>query len=190
MHINAGSRLVSTETSSGTNYLTADHLGSPRINTGGSGSVTARHDYMPFGEEIGTSQRTTGVGYASDNVREQFTGYERDGESGLDFAEARTYGSNLARFGTPDGLLNSGRPELPQSWNRYSYTQNDPMNFSDPTGLYEWGKSLGGSKSDDEVSEQIRNRRETLGSGLRFFDSDLAEHSLCTPPTILASVSY
>lgn len=33
-------------------YLTADHLGSPRINTDATGSVIARHDYMPFGEEI------------------------------------------------------------------------------------------------------------------------------------------
>ena len=36
-------------------YLTADHLGSPRINTGATGAVIARHDYMPFGEEIGTT---------------------------------------------------------------------------------------------------------------------------------------
>ena len=36
-------------------YLTADHLGSPRINTDANGAVIARHDYMPFGEEIGTT---------------------------------------------------------------------------------------------------------------------------------------
>src|SRR5262249_36058317 len=34
------------------NYLTADHLGSPRINTDQNGDIIARHDYMPFGEEI------------------------------------------------------------------------------------------------------------------------------------------
>ncbi len=44
-------------------YLTNDHLGSPRINTDANGAVTARHDYHPFGEEIFTSQRATGVGY-------------------------------------------------------------------------------------------------------------------------------
>jgi hypothetical protein len=33
-------------------YLTADHLGSPRINTDQNGAVTARHDNQPFGEEI------------------------------------------------------------------------------------------------------------------------------------------
>jgi len=41
-YVYAGSHLLSTETSSATNYLTADMLGSPRINTNGSGSVTAQ----------------------------------------------------------------------------------------------------------------------------------------------------
>jgi YD repeat-containing protein len=51
----AGSRLLATETAAGTNYLTADHLGTPRINTDQTGAVTARHDYLPFGEEIARS---------------------------------------------------------------------------------------------------------------------------------------
>ncbi|MCV4872720.1 hypothetical protein OFB47_33515, partial [Escherichia coli] len=59
-------------------YLTADHLGSPRINTDASGEVTARHDYYPFGEELYTAQRTQGLGYMADSVRQQFTSYERD----------------------------------------------------------------------------------------------------------------
>src|SRR5690606_11484324 len=33
-------------------YLTADHLGTPRINTDELGSVVSRTDYMPYGEEI------------------------------------------------------------------------------------------------------------------------------------------
>lgn len=35
-----------------TAYLTADHLGSPRINTNAAGQVISRHDYQPFGEDI------------------------------------------------------------------------------------------------------------------------------------------
>ncbi|MEZ5423983.1 MAG: hypothetical protein R2682_12955 [Pyrinomonadaceae bacterium] len=30
----------------------SDHLGSPRVNTDATGAVIARHDYLPFGEEI------------------------------------------------------------------------------------------------------------------------------------------
>jgi YD repeat-containing protein len=39
----------------GTRYVTADHLGSPRILTSASGGVISRHDYEPFGEEIAAS---------------------------------------------------------------------------------------------------------------------------------------
>ncbi len=71
-------------------YLTNDHLGSPRITTDALGQVISRHDYHPFGEEIFTPQRTTGLNYSPDPVRKQFTGYERDPETSLDFARLET----------------------------------------------------------------------------------------------------
>src|SRR5260370_7213837 len=72
-------------------YLTADHLGSTRVVTDGSGTVVARHDYLPFGEEIVSSNRTTALSYTSDNLAEKFTSKERDAETGLDFFEARNF---------------------------------------------------------------------------------------------------
>src|SRR5271154_7626890 len=62
----------------------------------------------------------------------KFTGYERDPESGLDYASARHYSSTLGRFISPDPL--SGTPGNPQSWNRYSYVLNNPLQLTDPTG--------------------------------------------------------
>ncbi len=115
-------------------YLTNDHLGSPRVNTDKNGNVTARHDYHPFGEEIATSQRTTGLGYAGDTVRKQFTGYERDGETDLDFAQARYLNAGLGRFSSPDSFANDTHATNPQSWNLYNYVRNNPLSFIDPTG--------------------------------------------------------
>jgi RHS repeat-associated protein len=117
--------------------VTNDYLGSPRINTDANGVVTSRHDYHPFGEEIATSQRTTGLGYIEDTVRKQFTGYERDTETDLDFAQARMYVSRLGRFTASDPILSSGRPTSPQTWNRYVYVLNNPLVLVDPNGLYE-----------------------------------------------------
>ncbi|MCV4753858.1 hypothetical protein OFC37_30820, partial [Escherichia coli] len=83
---------------------------SPRINTDANGAVTSRHDYHPFGEEIGTlaslsgspQPRTAALGYTGDTVRKQFTGYERDTETDLDFAQARYYNKSHGRFTSPD----------------------------------------------------------------------------------------
>lgn len=135
-YIYAGSRLLTTEVSSVTTYMTADTLGTPRINTNGPGAVVARHDYHPFGEEIATAQRTSGVGYSGDGVRKKFTGYERDGETDLDFAQARYHSYNLGRFSSPDPLLLSARLDIPQTWNRYSYVVNNPLALVDNDGLY------------------------------------------------------
>ncbi len=140
----AASKLVaeySTVVASGENakiaYLTNDHLGSPRINTDAIGNVIARHDYHPFGEEITfavASQRTSVLGYTGDTIRNQFTGYERDDETGLDFAQARMYSKGLGRFTTTDPLLASATASDSQSWNRFSYVLNNPLKFIDPTG--------------------------------------------------------
>lgn len=53
----------------------------------GSLAGVKRHDYLPFGEELyanlGGRMPTQGYSVA-DNVKQKFTGYERDDETGLD----------------------------------------------------------------------------------------------------------
>jgi RHS repeat-associated protein len=117
-------------------WLVSDHLGTPRMTVDATGSLlgVTRHDYLPFGEEIsaGTGGRTTGQGYAADNVRQQFTGKERDAETNLDYFVARYYSPTQGRFtGFDPGPFNVADP---QSWNRYSYVQNNPLKFIDPNG--------------------------------------------------------
>src|SRR5690606_3394156 len=67
-------------------YMTADHLGSPRILTDENGATISRRDFHPFGEEILTTHRHPDLGYTPDDVRQKFTGYERDNEIDLDYA--------------------------------------------------------------------------------------------------------
>jgi RHS repeat-associated protein len=61
-----------------------------------------------------------------------FTSYERDVESGNDYALARSYANTNGRFLSPDPL--EGHEGDPQSWNRYAYVENDPIDLSDPSG--------------------------------------------------------
>jgi hypothetical protein len=67
-------------------YLSRDHLGSVRLVTYGIGNVVARHDYLPFGEEVpaNTAGRNARFG-VTDYLDPKFTWQIRDSESGLDF---------------------------------------------------------------------------------------------------------
>lgn len=135
-------------------WIVTDQLGTPRMifdESGGFAKVS-RHDYLPFGEELFAGGRTTTNGYTNnDGERERFTGYERDNESGLDYAHARYFANTQGRFTSPDPLMASGHLTQPQSWNRYSYVSNNPINETDPSGLYNEG---GGTEEDNPQKPQ------------------------------------
>jgi RHS repeat-associated protein len=121
-------------------WIVADHLGTPRMEVDPSGSLSTmrRHDYLPFGEELlvgmgNGSIRTAGMGYTSDCVRQRFGSYERDNETGLDFAQARYYANVQGRFTSPDPL--GGHLTDPQTLSKYTYVRNNPLRFTDSTGL-------------------------------------------------------
>ena len=119
-------------------WLVADHLGTPRMSVDITGTLTnmKRHDYLPFGEEIGAGAgiRTAAQGYAADCIRQKFTGYERDTETGLDYAQARYMSGVQGRFTSPDNPFAGQRIELPQSWNMYAYCHDNPTTLTDPDG--------------------------------------------------------
>jgi RHS repeat-associated protein len=130
------SSIVPNSADAKVNYVTTDDLGTPRINTNANGTVTGRHDYMPFGEEIDSSLgRTNVAGYDNDTIRKQFTGYERDNETDLDFAGVRFYSARLGRFLGADWFA----PDIytPQTLNRFQYCLNNPLRFIDSDGNYE-----------------------------------------------------
>jgi RHS repeat-associated protein len=69
-------------------------------------------------------------------IASRYTGKERDSESGLDYFGARYYSSSMGRFSSPDpsGLYYAD-PANPQSLNLYSYVGNNPLIFTDPSGM-------------------------------------------------------
>ncbi|MCW5967819.1 MAG: RHS repeat-associated core domain-containing protein [Blastocatellales bacterium] len=106
-----------------------------------------RHDYLPFGEgDRGWSWdtvRTAGMGM--DTVRQKYTGYERDGETGLDYAGARYFDSKPGRFTSTDPTpVTQENFVNPQRWNLYIYVNNNPLSSSDSDGAD--GQGQGGDK--------------------------------------------
>ncbi len=135
-------------------WMVADQLGTPRMVIDKTGSLSGikRHDYLPFGEELGANVgiRSAGNGYTADQVKQKFTGKRRDDETNLDFFEARYFSSTQGRFTSPDEFT-GGPTELfvavaahnptfyaeiaePQSLNKYTYCLNNPYKFVDPDG--------------------------------------------------------
>lgn len=122
-----------------TRFTITDQLGSPRVILDSAGDVVSRRDFLPFGEEVApdTTYRTDALKYGrTDNVRQKFTGHERDNETSLDFAEARYYNPTHGRFTAVDPSGKSIIPTNPQSWNRYPYCYNNPLMYVDDNGKW------------------------------------------------------
>jgi RHS repeat-associated protein len=100
--------------------ITTDRLGSVATEYG-----SAVLEYYPYGEEVAA---TTNDG------REKFATYRRDA-TGLDYAWNRMYSATYGRFLSADPYRASASMTNPQSWNRYAYVENDPVNYNDPEGL-------------------------------------------------------
>jgi RHS repeat-associated protein len=117
-----GSQLLAKIESGTTTYFHSDHL-SARVMSNTSGGIASQSGHFPFGENW----------YETSANKLKFTSYERDSESGNDYAIFRTHISRFGRFSSADPL--AGSISDPQSLNRYAYTLNDPTNLIDPLGL-------------------------------------------------------
>ena len=158
----------------GTEYLTADHLGTTRLVTDQSGNVVRRYDYMPFGEEVGSGTAGRGRDYVGsgsypmgpDPVTDvKFTGKERDAETGLDYFLARYMSSAQGRFTSPDPMQLMPQKLLdPQQWNMYGYARNNPLRFVDPTGMYVDGCVSGDKDCTKRIDKFEKARQKDLKS--------------------------
>jgi RHS repeat-associated protein len=110
--------------SGGTRFYHPDRL-STRMISDGSGVVKGTMDNLPFGEDAGV----LGV-----SEKHRFAGYERDVETNSDYAINRQHQFSTGRFTRSDPV--GGTIADPQSLNRYPYAQDDPINLSDPLGLF------------------------------------------------------
>ncbi len=157
LSIYAGDMLIGTVEGNGTATSTliahADHLNSTSVwsnSTGGAGEVTA---YYPFGEK--RLDEKTGTAKAS----RQFIGEHQSDDVGMSYLNARYYDGGNGKFKSQDpvardiGMMGKIPPYIiaasgmnpaeidqttvlasPQLLNSYSYSGNNPINYSDPSG--------------------------------------------------------
>src|SRR5579883_361992 len=127
----AGSRHLETSWD-GNQYIDhTDHLGTERARFDTNYSSWSTSTSLPFGDAL---QWNTSYGISQSAIN--FTGKERDSESGLDNFGARYNSSQFGRFMSPDPVfISADRLTDPQSLNLYAYVRNNPLSLVDPTGL-------------------------------------------------------
>jgi RHS repeat-associated protein len=108
-------------------FLHSNHLGSSSVTTDEAGRALSRTLYAPFGEVVAARSRGTNA------TTTKFGGLELDEETGLHFAAARYYDTLTARFITADTIV-PGLAQSSQGWNRFAYTENNPVKYVDPSG--------------------------------------------------------
>ncbi len=110
-----------------------DNLGSTVADVDSTGNVVTRYSFDAFGKTRNPNGSAAG-GTISES-RRGFTGHEHVlvGNSGIIHMNGRTYDATLGRFAQPDPIVQFAG--FSQSYNRYSYTLNNPLRYTDPSGF-------------------------------------------------------
>jgi RHS repeat-associated protein len=122
-----GLAMIDSEDSTGSiapAYYAYDAQGNVR-NVVQAGSSPSVYSYDAFG----AIRHSSGV-----TSEFQVNGQQVDTEDGLVYLRARYYDPTLGRFIMRDQA--SGNDSLPQTLNRYSYVDNNPVNLMDPSGNF------------------------------------------------------
>ena len=123
-----GGELLAVQQNNQVSWVHEDPVAkSRRVTDNAGGAVVSTIELDPWG---GETSRSSNEGFQP----RRFTSYTRDGNASDD-AMHRRYNRWHARFDQPDPYDGSYDLTNRQSFNRYSYVQNDPVNFVDPLGL-------------------------------------------------------
>jgi RHS repeat-associated protein len=157
-YVYSGSQLLAIQYAGAASWVHQDPVTKSQRVTSAAGAVTAGVELDPWGGETDRS-------FNSAFQPKKFTTYERDANSGDD-AMMRRYQSYWMRFSQPDPSDGSYDLADPQSLNRYSYTQNDPVNSTDPSGLEDIdGDGVDDGEADYEVYTRGAPWRGMFGGG-------------------------
>ncbi|MEV4616081.1 RHS repeat-associated core domain-containing protein, partial [Kitasatospora sp. NPDC049258] len=107
-------------------FQLADHHGTAELNIDATTGAVDQRRTTPFGEARGTAP-------TSWSGNRGFVGGTNEA-TGLTHLGARDYDPATGRFISVDLILDV---DDPQQWNGYVYSHNNPVNRSDPGGLYD-----------------------------------------------------
>jgi RHS repeat-associated protein len=150
----AGSSLLAVQ-QGGVFWMHEDPVTKSKRVTDVNGTVVSAIELDPWGAD---TNRSSNAAFQP----KKFTSYDRDA-NGSDEAMFRRFNRKHSRFDQPDPYDGSYSLTDPQSLNRYSYVQNDPVNFVDPSGLNLSSGGIGGGGFCWYISELINDRWTLVG---------------------------
>ena len=118
-----GLDLVAQNDGVGSEYFAYDGLGSVRQALDSAEAVLCTQTFDPYGNLYAST--------GTDSTSFGFTGEQTD-SNGLVFLRARYYNPYLNQFIQPDPIVPN--PYQPWEWNLFTYSRNNPINFTDPSG--------------------------------------------------------
>lgn len=144
-HVLPEAKRVGSGASIQSSFLHRDHLKSVRQITNASGAVQKRSTFRAFGDQ----------GLQSGTHREEkgYIGERADAETGLLYLNARYYDPAIGRFLSPDWW---DPQKEGVGTNRYAYSDNDPINKSDPNG-----HAMDMSGGPGSANEKDKDAKET-----------------------------
>lgn len=160
---------------SGIKYLHKDHLGSVIAISNELGDIEQRFSYDAWGKRRGSDWQPQLEQTSSIVGRLGFTGHEMLDDVGLIHMNGRVYDPTLASFLSADPFIQD-KWFATQAFNRYSYVQNNPLSYVDPTGYYiPEGINQTNDAKDREFQRQYREAEKAAKDNLAREQQELAE---------------
>ncbi len=146
--IRAGSATIIVTRSTGSNnktyYSTQDHLGSANVITDETAAVVTSESFAAYGKRRNATTWDGGLSAAdwtaiSQTTRRGFTGHtmlDNFGGTAASFIHmnGRVYDPEIGRFLSVDPVIQT--IEASQALNAYAYVWNNPLKYTDPTGMF------------------------------------------------------
>jgi RHS repeat-associated protein len=146
-----GLNLIAQERGGVKSFYHADGLGSTRFLTDIGGNITDAYVYDAYGNTL-SSSGTTVNNYL-------YTGEQFDQNLGEYYLRARYYNPSQGRFTGRDPF--EGMLEEPLSLNKYGYVHGNPINNTDPSGMF-----IGGLLDSLSAQQELIRQDAARSSGI------------------------